>query len=226
MSATTRHRFLASFLTAILGLSAGAAPAAAYELWLMGIYCGSEAQHSIGSDSDETFVVITIFDNQTGQLLAGPSPLPLDQDGNPTQWTDVDAGEIRNWTHRQWSGNARDLYIDVQVWEYDNHLGNALHAIFDISAGLGIGILTANPIAGLAAGAAANEVGKAIFNKLESADHDYLGNNAIVIDGADMAAWATHSHYWVESGSQRIDYDFSTETAGRGAKYEVYFDIY
>lgn len=221
-----RHRLAMSSAGAALALTAASAPAAAYELWFVGLYCGSEARHSIASDSDETFVVVTVFDNQTGQLLAGPRVLPEDVDGNPTQWNDVDAGEFRDTAYRLWRGSARDLYIDVQVWEFDNHLAGALHAVFDVSAGLGIGILTANPIAGLAAGAAANQVGQAIFTKLDSGDHDFLGNDLLVIDGGDMQAWATHSHYYAENGSQRVDYDFSAETAGGGAQYEVYFDIY
>src|SRR6056297_2681964 len=159
-------------LSSIGGIAAAlaisiAGPASVFSLDLRGIYCQREAEHSIGSDEDETFVVVTVFDNRTGALLAGPEPLPLDRQGRPTYWPDVDAGEFRPWGHRVWSGGARDLLIDVQTWEYDDHLRGALQAIFTVSSGLGAGLITKNPIVGLKATAAAKEVGDAVFGELK-----------------------------------------------------------
>ena len=225
MNATSRHRLLAPCMAAILGLAATSAPAAAYELWFVGLYCASEAQHSIGSDSDETFLVVTVYDNATGDILAPPRILPTDGDGQPTQWNDVDAGEFRDTAYRLWSGGERDLYIDIQTWEFDNHGVAAFRVLVDFTVGVGIGFATANPFAGAAAGVVANEIGGRIFSQLDSGDHDFLGSNAIVIDAGDMAAWATHKHYNVQGGGTRIDFDFSAPTTGRGADYEIYFDI-
>ncbi len=220
-------RFLTGAMAAVCASGALPTTASAYELWLAGIYCTSEANHSLGSDSDETFVIVTIFDNNTGELLAGPLLLPRTADDEPTYWTDVDAGEFRDYYYDIWSGGARDLFIDTQVWEYDSHAANALRVLVSINIALGVSLMTANPVYGAGAGVAADMVAQRMLEDLESADHDFMGRATTVILGSDMEAWARESHYYDHNDAgERLEYDFSVETAGHGAKYVVYFDIF
>ncbi len=223
----------AAAIAASLGFtgSASARDTATYSIWFKGLRCIREAKNSIGSDSDETFLMVAVRD---GSGLHKPMTLPK---RNPPYFKDVDAGEIRAAEVRLWSGPAQDVIIYAHLYEYDGHDKNAVRLLAQGTllvgsalAGAGsVGTVTAAQLMVKTAGGAAisRTVDNLIDKNMKAGGHDPMGSYEVTFELAKAGRLADAPQKWIapRRGGRKLTYDLSTRHTGSGAIYELYWEV-
>ena len=209
---------------------AAARDTAIYSVWFKGFRCHREAIHSTGSDSDETFVIVTALDRKR---VFGPMRIPTGQDG---YYPDVDQNEIRRANVKVWQGSAQTVNIRAQVFDFDGHARNAVALITGVTAGIGQVLISRGllkgPTTGPTRGATifGGNIGSVIYalvqKNMRAGGHDHLGSASVKLDLARAGKLADRpQRYIVTTRGSRLDYDLSTHHRGGGAHYELYWEV-